>query len=327
MLEKAKDLATTTYAIFKYAGKQYGVDRVNRMSAAVAYRALFAAAPLLLIALSVLGPVIGGEAARAEILDVIDRFGGEAVVDAVERLLDSLAQTSVVTGVVGFVLLLWTSSSLFLELQNDLNDIFGVPYEQTTGIVNLVRKRGLGFLWALALGLILIVVLLLNNVWQFLGNLFPDSFEGAHEVITFLTPLVSAVVLPFVFVLFFQSLTQVKVSWRSLWWGSFFTSAAFLVTSYGASIYFRLSTDTAAGFAGALFVVLLLFYIFSAVFLFGAEVTKTYDLYLSRGRRPPGISDPSEPVDAVVDEVETSLPLAAVLAFLGGLFVGWRRKS
>ena len=301
MLDRAKGRAKDIYLIVRHAAEHYGIDRVNRMSAAVAYRAMFAMAPLLLIATYILGLVLGTEEARAEILDAIERVAGDAVVSAVEALLDSLAATGTVTGVVGLVLLLWTSSSLFLELQNDLNDIFGVPYEQTTGLVNLVRKRGLGFLWALSLGVVLIAVLLLNNIWQFLGELFPKSFEPAHSVITVLTPLVSVVVMPFVFVLFFQSLIAIKVRWRALWVGSFLTTVAVLITSYGASIYFSLATNTAAGLAGSLFVILLLAYIFSAVFLFGAEVTKSYELYLSNDRQPPGVADPVDSISGSAD--------------------------
>lgn len=331
MLERVKGLARNTYDIYKYAGRQYGIDRVNRMAAAVAYRAMFAAAPLLIVTIWIVGLVVGSEAARSEILDAIDRIAGATVVDAVDTFLASLTATSTVTGIVGLVLLLWTSSSLFMELQNDLNDIFGVPYDQTTGILNTVKKRGLGFLWALGLGLILIAVLLLNNIWQFLDDLFPESFEPAHTLISWLTPLVSVVVLPLVFALFFQTLTQVTVRWRAVWWGSFFTAVAFLVASYGASIYFRLSNPSVAGFAGAVFVILLLAYILSAVFLFGAEVTKAYASYLERGRVAPGRplpnqGEPHDPVDAVVADVAPALPTSALVGFLAGLLVGWRRK-
>lgn len=327
MLERVKELGRTTYDIYKYAGRQYGIDRVNRMAAAVAYRAMFAAAPLLIVTIWLVGLVIGGEAARAEIEEAIGRIAGPTVVNAVNTFIDSLVATSTVTGIVGLVLLLWTSSSLFMELQNDLNDIFGVPYDQTTGILNTVKKRGLGFLWALALGLVLIAVLLLNYIWQFLDGLFPDSFEPVHRLITLLTPLVSAVLLPVVIALFFQTLTQVKVQWRAIWWGSFFTSIAFLVAAYGASIYFRLSPPSAAGFAGAVFVILLLAYILSAVFLFGAEVTKTYDLYLQDGRVAPGRARPrADEPEAVVDEPPPTVPVSAMVGFLAGLFVGWRRK-
>jgi membrane protein len=277
-----------TYLVFKYAAREYGVDRVNRMSAAVAYRGLFAMAPLLILTVYVVGIAVGSEAARAEILEAIDRVAGPTVVDAVDTILLTMSDPGAAAGVVGFVLLLWTSSSLFLELQNDLNDIFDVPYDKTTGILETVRKRGLGFLWALALGLILILVLLLNNIWQFLGSLLPGTFDPVNRVVSALTPFVSFVVLPLVIGLFIQTLSQVKVRWRAIWWGSLFTTVAFLVTSYGVSLYFRLSSTSAAQIAGAVFVILLAAYIFAAVFLFGAEVTRAYELYLETGSPPEG---------------------------------------
>lgn len=325
MWDKTRERASLTYEIFKSAGKSYGVDRVNRMSAAVAYRTMFALAPLLLIAVFFLGLVVGGDvAARLEILDGIERVAGETVADAVGLFLDSVSTSGGTAGLVGFVLLLWTGSSLFLELQNDLNDIFGVPYEQTTGIVETVRKRGLGFLWALGMGVLLILVWLLNSLWQLIGNFFPESLDTVHQVIAVLAPLVSLVILPFVFALITQTFTQVKVRWRAIWWGSLFTSFVFLLAAYGTSLYFTLSEASAISIAASLFVILLLAYVLSAVFLFGIEVTKVYNRYLDTGR-----VSPEEPLGpgALVAAPEPAYPMAAVLGFLGGLFVGWRRKS
>ena len=283
MRDKLTRIGRDIYLVFKHAGQEYGVDRVNRMSAAVAYRGLFAMAPLLILTVYVVGLAVGSDAAREEILEAINRVAGPTVVDAVDTILATMTNPGAVAGVVGLVLLLWTSSGLFLELQNDLNDIFDVPYEQTTGILETVRKRGLGFLWALSLGLILILVLLLNNIWQFLGNLLPGTLEPVNRVVSVLTPLVSVVVLPLVIALFIRTLCVVKIRWRAVWWGSLFTTIAFLVTSYGVSLYFRFSSTSAAQIAGAVFVILLAAYIFAAVFLFGAEVTRAYQLYLETG--------------------------------------------
>jgi membrane protein len=325
MWEKTKSLTSTTYAIFELAAKSYGTDRVNRMAAAVAYRTMFALAPLLIIAVFFLGLAIGNDfAARAEIISTIDRLAGPTVADSVETFLRSVSQSGGTAGVVGFALLLWTGSSLFLELQNDLNDIFTVPLDQTTGLVETVRKRGLGFLWVMALGLIVVLVWLLNSVWQYLGGLLPASFAPAHRVIGLVAPVASMILLPLVFGLVFQTLTQVKVRWRAIWRGSFFTAAVFLLAAYGIGLYFRLSVDSAAGIAGALFVILFLAYLLSAVFLFGAEVTKTYDRHLARGHTK--TEEPSDGFSPVIAQVQPSVPVAAVLAFLGGLFVGWRRR-
>lgn len=329
MWEKAKSSGNTAYQVLREAGKEYGTDRVNRMAAAVGYRAMFALAPLLLLAIFVFGLVLGSDSsAQNEILDAVADFAGAEVAEAMEVFLTSVEATGDTAGVVGFVLLLWSGSSLFQELQNALNDIFHVPYEYTAGVIAFVKKRGLGFLFALGLGLTVVAVWLLNSVWHFLGGLFPESFEPAHRVIGILTPFLSFVILPFVIALSFQVLSQVRVRWRSIWWGSFFTSVVFLVAAYGTNLYFRYSGSSAAGAAGAIVVILLLAYVLSAVFLYGAEVTKVYDDYLAEGDVRAPRDRESEPVpEVVVAEPNQPVPVAAIVGFLSGLFVGWRRKS
>lgn len=325
MWETLKSRAVFAYEVLRAAGEEYGKDRVTRMAAAVSYRAIFALAPLLLLAVAIFGLVLGSsETAETEILDAVMRVGGQQVHDAVERVLGSIESTSGTAALVGFGLLLWTASSLFIELQNDLNDIFGVPYEHTSGVLPFIRKRGLGFLAAISLGLVLIAVWLLNGIWQFLGGIFPDSFEPVHRLIGYLTPLASLIVLPFVMALTFQVLCRVKIQWRAIWWGSVYTSIAFLAAAYGTGAYFNLSGTSAAGIAGSAVVILLLAFVLSSVYLFGAEVMKIHHNYLVTG----SLDSESEgaATEAVFDTPEPSAPLSAVLGFLAGLFVGWRRR-
>lgn len=327
MLDRARESASTAFEILKAAGKEYGADRVARMSAAVAYRAIFALAPLLLVAVFVFGLLIGGNGeARIEILDAVDQFAGGQVEDAVDDVLGSVEESRNAAAASGFLLLLWTASALFMELQNSLNDIFHVPYERTSGVVAFMRKRGIGFLFALGLGLVLVAVWLLNFIWNFLGTLFPEDLEPVHRLIGVLAPIVSLVVLPLVIALSFQVLSRVNVRWRAVWWGSFFTSVGFLAAAYGARLYFSEIGVTAAGVAGSIFIILLLAFILSSVFLFGAEVTKVYAAYLDNGQVGSDEPDGDQPA-MVVSEPERSMPFAAVFAFLAGLFVGWRRRG
>ncbi|HZD24026.1 MAG TPA: YihY/virulence factor BrkB family protein [Acidimicrobiia bacterium] len=284
MLSRLKSGAVFSYEILRTAARQYGEDRAARMAAAVSYRAIFAVAPLLLVAVFVFGRILGGSGtAESEILSAVERFAGQEVEDAVRTILRPVQESGSAAGVAGFVLLLWTASSLFMEVQNDLNDIFGVPYEHTTGVVAFIRKRGLGFLAALGLGIVLIAVWMINSVWQFLGGVFPESFEPVHRLIGLLAPLVSVVVLPFVLGLTFQVLCRAKVRWRAIWWGAFWTSIAFLAAAYGISLYFDLSQTNAATLVGSAFVILLLAFVLSSVYLFGAEVTKVFHIYLETG--------------------------------------------
>jgi membrane protein len=328
MWETVKFNARFAYEILLEAGRRYGRDRVNRMSAAVAYRMIFAVAPLMLIAVWVFGLVIGdSSAAEQQILDRIADVAGQTVADALSTFVGSMVTGGGVAAFVGFALLLWTSSTLFLEVQNALNDVFDVPYDHTSGPIAYVKQRGLGFVWTLGLGVLVVGVWGLNLVWGFFQGLFDRSgLRNVHDVVAFLSPVVSLLVLPFLFALIFQSLTRVKVRGRALYWGSAFTSVVFIITAYGISLYFKWDSDTSASqVAGALFVILLATFVLSGVFLYGALVTKTYNNYLEMGSLR-ARSAPPQP-DVVVATPDPPLAFVAVLGFIGGLFVGRRRRE
>ena len=259
------------------------------MGAAIAYRAMFAMTPLLIIAVAAVGAVVGNsEEARREILNTIAAVAGSKVADAVAAFITSAAEFTGPAALVGGLLLLWTVSSLFLELQHDLNDIFGVPYTHLNGFAAVALKRAIGFLWALGLGLAVLGVWLLNLAWRFLAGILPDSLETLHRVVSLVTPLVSFVVLPFLFGLIFQTLTSVKIHWRAVWWGGLFTSILFLAAAYGIGLYFSLRPGSGTyAVASSFFVVLLTAYLLANVFLFGAEVTRAYHEKLEKKERLP----------------------------------------
>jgi membrane protein len=330
MWKRAKSNLKLTYHVFFAAAKEFGNDKVGRMAAAVAYRAMFATAPLFLLAVWVAGFVLGRTEARDQILAGVERVGGKDLSGALSTFLTSAQVSGDTAALLGIALLFWTASSLFIALQSDLNDIFHVPDEKIEGVTGFLRKRFLGFLGVLSVGIALVVVWMLNAIWRFLGDeILPADAQNLHFVIGLITPLVSVVLLPVILGLFFQIMTAVKVRWRAIWWGSFFTSVAFLAAAYGVGLYFSWDRDTSAPqVAASIFIILLLAFVLSTVFFYGAEVTKVYNDYLVIGDvKPPAerLRTPPPP-EVVVSEPERSLSLAALFAFLGGLFVGWRRK-
>lgn len=329
MWEKTKANLKLTYDIFFAAGKEFGNDKGGRMAAAVAYRAMFATAPLFLLAVWVAGFALGNEA-ESQLLSGVERVAGQDLRNALETFLTSVQISGDTAAVLGIALLFWTASSLFIELQSDLNDIFHVPNERIEGVMGFVRKRTLGFLWVLGIGFALIAVWGMNAAWRFFGDeILPSNWWYLHDVIGWLTPLVSVILLPVILGLSFQTMSAVKVRWRAVWWGSFFTSVAFLGAAYGVGLYFSWDRDTSAPqVAASIFVILLLAFVLSTVFFFGAEVTKVHDDYLAMGDvMPPQLrAAQTRAPEVVVSEPERSLPLAALFAFLGGLLVGWRRR-
>ncbi len=326
MVEKVKRGARFALDVLVSAVRSYAAVRATRMAAAIAYRTFFALAPLLLIAVGVFGAIVGDNAeAQAEILDSVVQVAGTQVGDAVEIFLGSTIEMTGIAAIVGLILVLWTSSSLFHEMQHDLDDIFGVPYEHTANVVGFVRKRGIGFLWSLGLGLVLITVWVVNFAWRFFGGLFPAGLEGLHRVIAVLAPLGSLLLLPVLFGLVIQTMTSVRVHWRAVWYGGAFTAIGFLVTAYLMGVYFSWDVGSSAfTVAGSVFVILLMAFVLSNVFLFGAQVTRVYEDFLRSGTVE--AENAAEAPAAVVGQPAEPAPMAAVLGFLGGLFVGWRRS-
>ena len=310
------------------AAEGYGAHRASRMAAAISYRTIFALAPLLVIAVAVLGSFLGSQAeAQQEIIEGIEAVAGPEIAAIVEDILTTALTSTGTAYLIGGILLIWTASSLFLEMQRDLNDIFEVPHEEVAGIVAMVRQRGIGFLWVLGLGFLLVATWLINALWGFVSNLLPGYFDVVDDMVSVITPLASLLLLPLVFALIFQTMTTVRIPWRAAWAGGAFTAVVFLIAAYGVGIYFDVAgATTALGFAGSFVVILFLAYFLSMVFLYGAEVTKVYSDRLASRAAPP-VSRPlySDP-QVVVAEPPAGIPQAAFLAFVAGLIAGWRRS-
>ena len=177
--------------------------------------------------------------------------------------------------------------------------------------------RGIGFLWVLGLGFLLVATWLINALWGFVSNLLPGSFGVVDDLVSVITPLASLILLPLVFALIFQTMTVATIPWRAAWVGGAFTAVVFLIAAYGVGIYFEIAgATTALGFAGSFVVILFLAYFLSMVFLYGAEVTKAYADRLAAREAPP-VSRPmyTDP-QVVVAEPPAGIPQAAFLAFL-----------
>jgi len=314
--------------ILASAAEKYGADRASRMAAAIAYRTVFALAPLLMIAVAVLGSFLGSRVeAQQEIVEGIEAVVGPEVARIVNDILTSALGSTSTAYLIGGILLLWTASSLFLEMQRDLNDIFDVPHKEVTGILAMVRLRGIGFLWVLGLGFLLVATWLINALWGFVSGLLPGSFDAVDELITVLTPLASLILLPLVFALIFKTMTVAAVPWRPAWVGGAFTAVVFLLAAYGVGIYFEIAgATTALGFAGSFVVILFLAYFLAMVFLYGAEVTKAYTDKMEAEAAPAAIRPMYDDPQVVVAQPPAGIPQTAFLAFVAGLIAGWRRS-
>src|SRR5215469_17548729 len=98
----------STLALLKATYLEWSNDKVLRMSAALAYYAIFSLTPLLVIAVAIVGLAFGVDAAQGEITAQIQSLVGYDGARTIQRMIESAHKptSSAVATTIGFLALL-----------------------------------------------------------------------------------------------------------------------------------------------------------------------------------------------------------------------------
>ncbi len=270
-----------------------------RLGAALAYYTVFSLAPVVLIALWIAGLFFGAKTAHQELLQDIDQtFGSrvsQAIADVVEYSKTSSGGT--LATIFSIIVILFGATSVFVQLQDSLNTIWGVKAREGGGILAAVKDRFLSFTIVLAVGFLLLVSLVFSAVLSTVGTyVLPSTLPGGPILWRTLNWLLSLVLITLLFALIYKLLPDVVIEWRNVWVGSAVTAFLFVVGKYLIGLYLGRSTWISAyGAAGSLVVVLLWVYYSSQIFLFGAAFTY---VYAHRSCKPIEIKSNAKPIAA-----------------------------
>ncbi len=139
----------------------------STMGAALAFYTVFSFAPILIIAIGVVGIVMGGDTVRVDLLVQMRNLLGDAGAMAVQTLLSNahyMGKSQAATAV-GVGTLLAGASTVFVELQASLDRIWGIPKRNRSRSVWLfVRARLLSLGLVFAVGFLLMVSLMVSTV-------------------------------------------------------------------------------------------------------------------------------------------------------------------
>jgi membrane protein len=273
-------------------------DYAPSMGAALAYYTLFSLAPVLLIAISVAGLVFGAEAARGEIVAQLRGLIGQEGAIAVQGLLKSASRpaSSLIASAVSVVTLLIGSTTVFSELQSDLDRIWRAPAaEKKTGLWALLRARLLTFGMILAIGFLLLVSLVISAGLAAIGKWSGPYFVGREVVLQVLNTLVSFGITTVLFALIYRILPRVHIDWSDVWVGAGVTSLLFTLGKLGIGLYLGMSSVTSGfGAAGSIVVLLVWVYFSAQIFLLGAEFTWVF-AHRHGSRAAAGVKRPNAP--------------------------------
>jgi membrane protein len=251
------------------------------MGAALAYYTMFSLAPLLLLVIAVAGLVFGQEAARGQIVAQLGGLVGKEGAEAIQGLLKSAGHTgnSIIASAIGVVTLLIGATSIFGELQSDLDRIWRAPAAAPgpAGLWGLIRTRLLSLGMVGAIGFLLLVSLVVSAMLSALGNWWGAWFGGWAIVLQIVNQVTSFGIITALFALMYRLLPRVTVGWHDVWIGSAATALLFTIGKYVVGVYLgRAGVTSGFGAAGSLVVLLVWVYYSSQLFLLGAEFTWVY---------------------------------------------------
>lgn len=252
----------------------------------LAFYTLFSLAPVVIIAVSVIGLVLGDEAAQGQIVaqlqDIMGRDAAMAVEQAVAH--SRIEESGLLPTVLGLSALLVGATTVFSQMQFSLNTIWGVAARpDSNSILQFLKSRLLSLAVVLSIGFVLLVSLLLGVTLRAALH-FAHRFVPAVEALLTGTEFVAtAVATALLFGAIFKMLPDVMLKWRDVVVGAAVTAALFSVGRYAIAAYLAYTaTASAYGAAGSVVLILLWVYYSSLILLFGAAFTKVH--LLSRGR-------------------------------------------
>lgn len=253
----------------------------------LAFYTLFSLAPTIIIAVTVIGVVMGEEAAQGQI---VAQLQGTLGIDAAVAIQEAVAQSRIeesglMPTILGVGALMIGATTVFAQMQFSLNTIWGVTAKPTSNsALRFIKNRLLSLTVVLSIGFILLVSLVLGVVLRGVLLVADNLFPFASFFTTTLESLISVAMVTLLFATIFKVLPDVVLRWKDVLIGAVVTAVLFTLGRSVIAVYLAYTaTASTYGAAGSVVMILLWVYYSSLILLFGAAFTRS--LLLRRGRK------------------------------------------
>lgn len=270
-------------------------DKCLKKSASLAYYSVFSIGPLILILIWAVGFFYGNQlegptGARDEIMQELNSLFGDDIAmmlnSAIQKI--SLESKSSIGLYIGIGALIFSSTTIFVDIQNSINEIWRVKAKPKKGWLKIIIDRLISFSMVLGLGFLLMISLVLSSIIGLMTSHIVAYFPELNiQSLSLVNSAVSFLLIATLFAFIFAFLPDARVRFKDIFWGSIFTTLLFLVGKYFISYYLsNNATASSFGAAGSIIILLAFVYYAAAILYFGAEFTKCYAIKYGRGIQP-----------------------------------------
>ncbi|MGY5253015.1 YihY/virulence factor BrkB family protein [Sphingobacterium spiritivorum] len=268
------------FSIIKTSAMGFINEDCLKYSASLAYYTIFSIGPILVLIISLAGVFFGQDAIEGKVFTEMKGLVGPSAARQIQEVIMNLKLSgkSNLALVVSIITLLIGATSVFGDIQNSINRIWHVRAKPKKGWVKVLKDRLLSSSLVISLGFLLMVTLVVNGIilafTDRLQRYFPDITVHLLDAINF---SISFGVIFILFGIIFRALPDVKIEWRTVRSGAFFTAVLFVIGRFVIGLYLQTSgTESTYGAAGSIILVLLWVYYTAAILYFGAIYTREY---------------------------------------------------
>lgn len=266
--------------VFKNSFSGFDEDRIMKLSGSLAYYTVFSMGPLLIVIISLCGLFLAREAVEGKIYGQLAGFVGHDTAVQLQQMIKnaSLAGKSKLAAIVGGITLLIGSTTVFAEIQDSINGIWGLKPKPKRGWVKFIQNRFLSFSVIVGLGFLLLVSLGISSVIDIFSDYLSNRFPDVTLVLFYiLNVIITLGITTLIFGVIFKVLPDANIRWKDVTAGALATALLFMLGKFGISFYISKSNvGSTYGAAGSLVVLLIWVYYSSLILYFGAEFTKAY---------------------------------------------------
>lgn len=277
--------------LLRRAARELAANDPLRLGAATAFFTTFALPPIFIILIQGLSSLYPASAVRVMLLGKLSNLLGAAAAGLVEQILQNVTdvERSRLVTWLGFGFLLFISTTLFVVIQNSLNQLWQIRPRRSGGRLGKVlkeRSRSLGVL--VATGVLSLLAFLTDAVLAFLGDYVRDfDVDFGYYLFQFFNQLTSLLILAAWFAVTFRNLSSARVPWRAVLRGAALTAVLIDLGEFVLG-YLLVPRNLGPIYGPASSIVLVLLFVFysAMIFYFGACFTKAYAHYAGMDIKP-----------------------------------------
>jgi membrane protein len=279
-------------SVMRKSFNEWMKGNVSVLAAALAYYTIFSITPLFIFLLTIISLVLSRTDAQQWLLENIQPFIAEPVVQAINNLLNRIQSppATIIATTLGLLTFILGTTQIIIHLRYSLNLIWDFPIREENSIVNEIKreikKRFSTLLIVIGIGIFFVTLVIasayLTTMGKNLNRLFP-ALGFFMQVFDF---LISVGLTTLLFAVIFKIIPEAEIAWSDVWLGSMVTAFLFSLGKFLLGMYFTKGAVTSAyGAAGSVIIIILWLYYSAQIFFFGAEFIHIYQMKFGSLRR------------------------------------------